>query len=205
MDTGPRPGEISDLSNLPGDSRWVAPRAFVKLPTLLLGVLLISGCVAAPVVDLNATSERRPASVAAELDPCNPVNITTVIAKRLRVGVTEPFAEPYLFNAGPLGVQGYQADVVYAIAATFALRPNEVVWLDVPPDADPVEAEVDFLLSRVGSRADLQYSPVYGPDSLALAFAPANPFAACVAVAIEELAGADELRQIEQNWLTTRG
>jgi len=177
----------------------------VRLPTLLVTVWLITGCVAPPVVDLNAGGERRPSSIAADLDPCNPVNITTVIAKRLRVGVTEPFTEPFLFNAGPLGVQGYQADVVYAIAGKFALRPNEVAWIDVPADANPIEVEVDFLLSQSGSRPDLEYSPVYGPDSVALAFAPTNPFAACVAAAIRELDEAGEFRQIEQTWLTTRG
>jgi ABC-type amino acid transport substrate-binding protein len=175
----------------------------VRHLALLLGAMLVTGCVSAPTIDVNATSERQPARSTAELEPCNPVNITTVIAQRLRVGVSEPFEAPTLFNAGPLGIQGYQADVMYAIASAFDMRPNEVVWVQTTTDANPIEVEVDFLLSPVGSRPDLAYSPPYGPDAAALAFAPGNPFLDCVTEVINGLKEADTFEQIEQKWLTT--
>jgi ABC-type amino acid transport substrate-binding protein len=169
-----------------------------------MGALLLTGCVAAPTIDFDATSERQPTRSTAELEPCSPINITTVIAKRMRVGVTDAYEEPYLFDAGPLGIQGYQADVIYAVAGEFGLRPNEVVWIDTPPDANPIEAEVDFLLSRYASRSDLAYSPIYGPDSAAFAFAPGNPFLDCVSGAVDRLIETETFAQIEQNWLITR-
>jgi hypothetical protein len=177
----------------------------VRLPALILGALLITGCVAPPTVDLTATNDRVPTGLDAELDPCSEINITTVIAKRLRVGVIEPFQEPYLFNAGPLGVQGYQADVIYAIAGEFGLRPNAVVWLEVPPEANPIDVEADFLLTRAGERPDLASSPVYGPDASILAFAPGNPFLGCVTAAVEELSAAGRFAEIERDWLPTGG
>lgn len=177
----------------------------MRIAALACGVVLLAGCVAPPAVDTSPASDRRPAAMSAELDPCSPINITTVIAKRLRVGVTEPFATPYLFDAGPLGIQGYQADVMYALAGEFGLRPNEVVWIEVSPDANPVDAEVDFLLSQVGRRSDLDISPSYGPDAYALAFTPGNPFFACVSEALSELQESERLRFIEESWLPTDG
>jgi ABC-type amino acid transport substrate-binding protein len=176
----------------------------VRILALAAGALLVAGCVAAPEIDLNAIPDRRPAVPQPELDPCSSINITTVIAKQLRVGVTEPFGEPNIFDAGPLGIQGYQVDVVNALAEQFDIRPNAVVWIPVDPAANPIEAEVDFLLSRTDERPDLAYAPAYNAAGMAFAFAPGNPFLECVTVAMTELSASGRLGDIQDIWVGTR-
>jgi len=205
LGTRARPGEVPDLSHLQGDSRGATPGKVVRRIAVLAGCLLLSACATPSAIDLSSGQSARSSSVTVDVSPCSRTYQTTVLADRLTVGVSAPLVEPYFIDGDPSSGEGFEAGLVYAIAAELGLPNTGVTWQTVPPEITPLDAEVDFVIDREvpGLREGISYSAPYvqQPQAAALAFAPGNPLIDCVNDALAALTERGELSQLTAQWL----
>jgi polar amino acid transport system substrate-binding protein len=120
------------------------------------------------------------------------------------VGVSAPLVEPYFIDEDPSSGDGFEAGLVYAIAAELGLPNTGVTWQMVPPEITPLDAEVDFIIDREvpGPREAIRYSaPYVQQPQAAFAFATGNPLIDCVDEALTALAERGELSQLSARWL----
>ncbi len=172
---------------------------------VLAGCLLLSACATPSAIDLSSGQSARSSSVTVNVNPCSRTYQTTVLADRLTVGVSAPLVEPYFIDGDPSSGEGFEAGLVYAIAAELGLPNTGVTWQTVPPEITPLNAEVDFIIDREvpGQREGISYSAPYvqQPQAAALAFAPGNPLIDCVNDALAALTERGELSQLTAQWL----
>ncbi len=177
----------------------------MKVAAALLGCLVLVGCASPSGVDLSSGLSGRTQTVAPDLNPCSRTYQTTVYADRLTVGVSAPLVEPYFIDAEPTSGEGFEAGVVYGIAAELGLPDTAVEWKTLAQDESPQEAEVDFIIDRrpPAEGPEMRYSiPYYqGQTAYAFAFAVDNPLIDCVDVALNAMAASGELDRLTDTWL----
>jgi hypothetical protein len=177
----------------------------VKVAAALFGCLVLVGCATPSGVDLSSGLSGRTQTVAPDLNPCSRTYQTTVYADRLTVGVSAPLVEPYFIDAEPTSGEGFEAGVVYGIAAELGLPDTAVEWQTVSGDVSPLEAEVDFIIDRRPPAAgpQVRYSTPYyqAQTPYAFAFAIDNPLIDCVDAALNAMAASGELDRLTDTWL----
>lgn len=188
-----------------GDSRGPEPGKVVKVLTVFVGCLFLTACATPSALDLSSGQSERSSAISVDVSPCSRTYQTTVYADRLTVGVSAPLVEPYFIDADPTSGEGFESGLVYSIAAELGLPNSAVTWQTVAPDANPLDAEVDFIIDRrtVTTLPEITYSAQYvqEPEAYALALASGNPLITCVDDAIAVLHSRGEIAQLSAQWL----
>ncbi len=177
----------------------------MRIVTVVAGCVLLGACATPSAIDLSSGQSARSSAVTIDVSPCSRSYQTTVFADRLTVGVSAPVTEPYFVDEDPTSGEGFEAGLVYAIAAELGLPNTGVTWQMVAPGITPLDAEVDFIIDRQTPepRAGISYSVAYGaqPEAYALALASGNPLIDCIDGAITVFRDRGELAELTAQWL----